>query len=172
MKQSQGIIYTSDPDALELLKEKLQRLEDRKMIMIYANRLAKSGDETGLLRILEPGLVSKLLTPDVFGKLGFPDYSLARIKADIRRVKKRLNQINEIKNREPSIEMVNDIRILEDIESMRIRLYFPRKPSMDIINTLKSHGFHWSPRQRAWQRLISREAKYWAYKIGHSCEMI
>ena len=166
-----AVIYSSDPEAIEKLQNKLSRLENRKSFMLCANTLVSKGDKAGLLELFAPGLAQKLLTPDVCGNTGFPAYSIAKINADIRRTKARIKQIGSIKSTGPSIEMLNDICIIEDIEVMRIKLHFPSKPSPEVLRRLKTHGFHWSPRETVWQRLISPEARYWAYKIAQGSKV-
>lgn len=50
------------------------------------------------------------------------------------------------------------VRIIEDIEDMRLRLIFPGKPDEATRAMLKSQGFRWSPRAGAWQRLLNGHA--------------
>ncbi len=42
--------------------------------------------------------------------------------------------------------------ILNNTELERVQLYFSEKPSEEIRTELKSTGWHWSPRNQAWQR--------------------
>ena len=41
----------------------------------------------------------------------------------------------------------------------RYRFIFDGKPEQEIIATLKSNGFKWSPKNSAWQRQITSNAK-------------
>ena len=42
--------------------------------------------------------------------------------------------------------------VVDNIEQQRVQILFPGKPSAEIISYLKSHGFRWSPFNKAWQR--------------------
>ncbi|MBN1892323.1 MAG: DUF3560 domain-containing protein [Clostridiales bacterium] len=163
-------IYSSDAGAIDTLKEKLAKLEENHELMVRANRLVKKGDRASLEILIGPELADKLATPDVFGVMGFPAYAIAKNRANARRIKKRIKDLEVIKNAKDTEDEINGIGIIEDVTDMRIRLVFPDKPSPDVIKSLKSHGFRWSPRARAWQRLISSEARYWAYKIAQAVQ--
>lgn len=55
------------------------------------------------------------------------------------------------------------VQVIEDVAADRLRIVFQVKPSREIIDTLKRHGFRWSPRNRAWQRKLTNNAR-WAAK--------
>lgn len=44
------------------------------------------------------------------------------------------------------------VRVENDAEDCRVRLYFNGKPSADVRTELKRNGFRWSPSNEAWQR--------------------
>lgn len=50
--------------------------------------------------------------------------------------------------------------IVQDLESQRINILFDGKPSQEIINEVKSHGFKWSPRFSQWTRKLTPNAVY------------
>jgi hypothetical protein len=42
----------------------------------------------------------------------------------------------------------------------RIQIKHNEKPPREIINRIKSNGFHWSPSNKVWQRQITEQAIY------------
>lgn len=57
------------------------------------------------------------------------------------------------------------LKIIENTEENRLQLIFDGKPSAEIINLLKHNAFKWSPRFKAWQRVLTPNAKYVLKKI-------
>lgn len=55
---------------------------------------------------------------------------------------------------------VDGVRIVENTEENRLQLFFDGKPEADIIALLKQHAFKWSPRFKAWQRILTPNAKF------------
>ena len=53
----------------------------------------------------------------------------------------------------------------EDQEIMRVQLIFPGKPDDETRDVLKHNGFHWSPRNGAWQRQLNDAGKYAAHRV-------
>lgn len=60
---------------------------------------------------------------------------------------------------------VNGVRVIEDQIIDRLQLVFDGKPSPDMIATLKSRGFKWSPKNSAWQRQLTDNARAAAKRI-------
>lgn len=90
---------------------------------------------------------------------------IANCRTEIRRVKKRIEELGQ-KEEIPDIDKeINGIRIASDKLENRIRLYFPSKPSEEVRAKLKSRGFRWSYYNNAWQRQISNQAIYLAEQI-------
>lgn len=103
-----------------------------------------------------------MLTPDVLGRIGYPDYALKNNSAEIRRVKKRIIAMEATTNSggQPEQESHGDITLARDTDDNRLRLMFPGKPSAEIRAKLKAHGFRWSPSNNAWQRQLNPAAEY------------
>lgn len=53
--------------------------------------------------------------------------------------------------------------VLENAENKRLQLFFDEKPEETTRKILKSHGFRWAPSQKAWQRVLTNNAR-WALK--------
>lgn len=50
-------------------------------------------------------------------------------------------------------------RVEDNVELSRVQIFFPCKPSYDVLSYLKSNGFHWSPSNKAWQRQNTQEGR-------------
>ena len=56
--------------------------------------------------------------------------------------------------------MGESVKVIENTEIMRLQLVFDGKPSDDVRAALKKHGFRWSPKNEAWQRQLTDNARY------------
>lgn len=52
----------------------------------------------------------------------------------------------------------SNARVLQNKEDNRLQLFFDGKPDQPMIERLKSRGFKWSPRNKAWQRQLTPNA--------------
>ena len=85
--QDNQAIFSDDPDAVEKLTEKIERLEKRQELMKAANRLVRKEDRDGLREMgFSDTRIEQLFTPDFCCRLGFPDYELQNNGANIRRL--------------------------------------------------------------------------------------
>lgn len=120
-------ISSDDPNALNRLEEKLQKLIAKQEFMKAENKK----------------------TP---GK--FESFRLSNNNANIRRIKQRIEQLMRIDAMESTDEVINGIRIFRNVPGNRMQLFFPDKPSDEIRSILKANGFRWSPLEGAWQRQL------------------
>ena len=51
-------------------------------------------------------------------------------------------------------------KVINDFQDERIKIYFDEIPSIEIREKLKSNGWRWSPRNKAWQRKNTNNAIY------------
>jgi hypothetical protein len=65
---------------------------------------------------------------------------------------------------------VNGVRVIEDQVIDRLKLVFDGKPDAETIALLKSRGFKWSPRNTAWQRQLTDNARCAAERILKTME--
>jgi hypothetical protein len=54
--------------------------------------------------------------------------------------------------------MIGDVKVMQNTADNRLQLFFPSKPDEEMIQKLKSRGFKWSPRNKAWQRQLTPNA--------------
>ena len=178
-----GGISSDDPEAINKLREQLAGIEKAQRDMKRANlairRNAKEGEAAQLAALVELGYSEamglQMLKPDFCGRVGFPGYALSNNNANARRIRERIAQLEQraaaaAQNPEPVEQVIGGVRMVEDIEDNRLRLFFDGKPTEAVRDTLKRNGFRWSPTSGAWQRQLSNGAKYAAQcvlqKIG------
>jgi hypothetical protein len=162
---------------LEEIKAKLEACEAKQTRMKAVNailRRYKYADRPELRVALEPhgvtgALVTMLLQPDACGRRGYADYKLVNNGAQVRRWKTELEAEERRLARaevQPSSErVVNGVRLEENVEDNRLRLYFPGKPDAETITLLKRNGWHWSRTNGAWQRQLTQNARYNAERV-------
>ena len=164
-------ILSSDENAIELLEEKLENLTDMQERMKAANKAIGLKDtEKGNEQLRSMGYsdeqIKELREPDFCGRVGYPDYALTNNNANIKRVKGRLESLKKEKSRETSENEVADlpgVTIKENVEEMRLQLFFEGKPEPEVRDILKRQAFKWSPRNGCWQRQLTNNAR-WAAK--------
>lgn len=64
------------------------------------------------------------------------------------------------KPKESTEREIKGVRIVENTEENRLQLFFDGKPAAEVITLLKQHAFKWSPRFKAWQRVLTPNAKF------------
>jgi hypothetical protein len=141
-------ISSADPDALEKLNKKLERLQAEHAEHLKANKAAAAEVKAGRASYAY-GTFGAVTTTD--GK-HFPTYFTGNETAEIRRIKGRIETLKKQKEAPDKKESGDGWNLYEDSEAGRICFEFDGKPEQNIINSLKSYGFRWSPRLKRWQR--------------------
>jgi hypothetical protein len=161
------VVYSDDPEALAKVQEKLEKLTRKQELMKATNAILRGKgsleDKEKDLAALgySPMQTASLFEPDCFGVLGYAPYQLSNNNAEIRRLKGRLVELE----REAQREAVEDeaflpgVRLEENKEDARLRLFFEDKPNDEARELLKKHGFRWAPSVGAWQRLLNANAR-------------
>lgn len=159
-----GGISGDDPNALDKLREKRDRLVKHQELMKAANAAIRMKDtEEGDRRLTEMGFdareIAELRKPDWCGRVGYPDFELSNNSANIRRIEGRIKEL-EKRETEPVPEGWKfdggEVVINKDVN--RVQIIFDGKPDPDVRNELKSEGFRWAPSQGAWQRQLTDNA--------------
>lgn len=168
-----GGISGDDPEAISKLKVKLQGLIAAQDAMKKANAVIRQrmGDEDAQIDgILALGCFTNeqardLVRPDYAAHVGFPAYALQNNNANIQRVKKRIKELEQASERQP-VELAKDgYTYREDVEDNRAMFIFEGKPEKATRDTLKRHGFRWSPTRGAWVRQLSNAAIWQARAV-------
>lgn len=152
-------ILSGDSDAVVRLRseiDKSEKLRDRmKELNATIRKHAKAGVDAQAAALVAAGLsegaARGLLAPDFAGRIGFADFELTNLGANIRRMKARLGAL-AVTKATPDAEVRGESGItLEDAPAdNRVRLYFPGKPDISVRSALKASGFRWSPSIGAW----------------------
>jgi Domain of unknown function (DUF3560) len=162
--ESNRSIFSDDPDAIEKLKAKITAAIKRQDFMKAGNKIVKNKKlttEQKTEQLKAAGHSALILQPDFCGRVGYADYELTNNNANIRRMKQRLDQlekalvnaveIGDTDEEYPDLDLI--VRHARTIN--RLQLIFSKKPSLEIRNLLKSHGFRWAPSEAAWQRHLN-----------------
>lgn len=170
--EANDAIRSDDPDAIDALLAKIEQAEANHELMVAVNKVIKNKklDEAAKReQLAEFGYtdaqITRLMTPDYLRRVGFPDYALTNDSANIRRMKKRVEELKARNAMKPVDETIGDVRMWDDVIENRLKLEFPGKPDEDTRKALRHAGFVWSPTNRAWQRMRSASAQWRARKI-------
>jgi len=143
--------FSDDPDAIEQLTEKINKAQKNQDLMRAANKIIKRkpSNESTPDKVVEllgldfkDGHIQKLFTRDFCGRYGFPDYVMTGNSANIRRLKKRIEDIQRRENRTNAAQTSQSGILIEGTEYIRVT--FSEKPEYEIISALKAAGFRWS----------------------------
>jgi len=169
--ESGSAISSDNPDAIQLLKDKLAGLEKNQELMKACNKITgnkKLSDPEKVEKLMALGLkestANEILIPH-YGRAGIPSYKLTNNSAVIRSTKERIAQLEKIAAVPESSEEINGVTLKIVPDDNRVKILFPAIPSEEMRKNLKMRGFHWSPTEKAWMRQISNGAIYWAKEI-------
>jgi hypothetical protein len=160
-------IFSDDPNALDKLKLKLEALESLQELMKATNNIIRKNktEEKRKEALKNIGFsderIAQLLTPK-FNGIGYPSYKLTNNNANMRRIKERIKQLEKVATLETKEEIIQDIKILLNVEANRVQIFFPSIPSENTRKKLKSRGFRWCRSEQAWQRHLNQ----WAFIIA------
>ena len=136
------VIKCGDSNAVELLRSKVERLEADQERMKEENRQARI----------------------VGDPVPHPTWELTNNRQNLNSAKKRLKVLEAQKEAGTKTDEVTimgeSVKVIENTEIMRLQLVFDGKPSDDVRAALKKHGFRWSPKNEAWQRQLTDNARY------------
>lgn len=174
-------VSSDDPEALDALAKKLAGLEEKRAIFKKANKLLRQKGITSERLAAAMGwkeeTALKVMEPDFAGRRGFPAYELTNLGANIRRVRKRIEQLEKAAA-EPEREPIEGEgwRIEEDKDENRIRVILD-KQHPDGRAVFKRLGFRYSRRNEAWQRHLNNAGRHAAgqavgklFRLGENTE--
>lgn len=169
MSYKNNIISSDDPQAIEKLTEKLQKCEKEQDFMKKANAYYKKNGTTkgcdGISDELTAKLDARVQESYSWAKQPFPSYRITNNGAEIRRIKKRIENIEANKGTEFVGWKFNGGEAVINEDKNRLQLLFDEKPSDEQRATLKVNGFRWAPSDKAWQRQLNQNAFYAANRI-------
>jgi hypothetical protein len=160
-------VKLGDSDAVERLKEKLtKRLKDQER-MKAVNEAYRKGtlSELGFTTERIARLEAQIASAHSWEKQPYPAYMLKNNGAEIRRLKKRIDEVAATQADEHKETKVGGIRVVENPELGRIQLYFPSKPDEATREKLKAAGFRWASSEGAWQRHLNSVGRCTAERV-------
>jgi len=169
-----GGISSDDPKAIDKLSHRIAELKKEQEHMKKANKIVRSKKLTKEEKIKELKKLGydqfdaeKLFKEDFLGRNAYPSYLLSNNSANIRRLEQRKAMLEEQRSKKTETKTIaTGVRIEDNVEDNRLRIYFDSIPDEKIRTELKSRGFRWSPKNKAWQRYRSNSANYWAEQIA------
>lgn len=154
-------IMSGDDDAIERLEKRIEYCAEMQRIMKEGNKIIRSKKLTHEEKVTElmkfkvkESAARNWLEPDDCGHYGFPPEFIRSNNAELRRLRKRLAELQPIK--EAAIEHYGDlyedgVSVEDNPPENRVRIFFIGKPDDATIKDLKEHGFRWSPTKECWQ---------------------
>jgi len=163
-------ISSDDPEAIEKIRAKIDRFEDWIAQWKTINRAVRSKDPHSSLAAL--GLserrIDELLKPDFAGRVGIPDYELTNTRAEIRRLKERLSELQEAATTAaPEPVEIGGAEARWDTDENRIIVELPpgtaahpltRDEKRRRSEIMRGWGFVWSDRRTAYVRKANQRA--------------
>ena len=158
-------IQSGDKNAIEKLEIKVQKLEKEHTQKMYWNKYYK---QHGTLKGCEGLTDQQVEKIDDFIKRNpsFSPFCVVNDTANIRRYKQRIEDLQKVKESTKENEVVKSsdeielFTVAENTDTMRLQLFFDGKPDEGTRDVLKKHGFRWSPKNSAWQRQLTDNARY------------
>lgn len=177
------VIKSGDNNAIEKLQEKLNSLEKLQNEMKQANSYYKKhntlkGCDVFADRTEEE--IEKLdkIISESWDKKPFASYQLTNNNAKIRNTKARLEELEKAKEKgTQEVALITEeggelFKVVENTEIMRLQLVFDGKPSDAVRELVKKNGFKWSPKNNAWQRQLTENARYSLKRIKPELEKL
>ncbi|WP_299549118.1 DUF3560 domain-containing protein [uncultured Tateyamaria sp.] len=174
-----GGISSDDPDALDLLRDKLANLKQSQTNMKRANKVVRKWHRKGVthetegeqfaaysadLEAVAPhysaALAREMLVPKYGRVVAFESFRLTNNNARIKATEQRISQLERGAEAETTErEIFEGCTIVENTEENRLQIIFDGKPAPEVRTILKSHAFKWAPSKGAWQRQMTNAAR-------------
>lgn len=164
-----GGIRSDHPNAIGQLEQKLERLENTQKLMKDVNAFYRKNKTLDGCTLLDGERLQRLKAsmeqswhPE---PKPFPSYQLTNNNAEIRRLKKRIEELKQ--NAEVGFcgWEFHGGKAVANQDAGRLQLVFEEKPSDEHRAQLKANGFRWAPKAGVWQRLLNRQAIYAAGRV-------
>lgn len=178
--KGEAIIKSSDENAIEKLEQKLNDLVELQEGMKKANVYYKKNKTfEGFTNLKQETInnVIELMKNDWYGDKPFPTYSLTNNNAKIKNTKARIEKLKQEKEKGTQEVIVeteenSSYKVVENTDLMRLQLLFNDKPNEQVRDLLKKNGFRWSPKNSAWQRQLTENARYAFKRISDQLKEI
>lgn len=155
-------ISSDNPQAIELLEDKISKLKARQqrykdMNKYYRKHKTMLGFED--LSDEKAAEINKRIDEDYsFNKKPAPSYILSNLNSMIKSTEKRLEQLKELDEMEYEEIEFDNCTVISNDETNRVEMHFGYKPDEDVRSLLKRKGFKWSRINSCWQRLRNKNS--------------
>ena len=174
--ENSNVISSDNPDAVELLEAKLEKLLKMQDLFKAINKIVKAAKLTDAQKIeklqteckVSANQAAELLQPDFCGRVGIPSYKLSNNNGVIKNTRDRLARLKKIEALPETSETINGVRLVVSPTDNRVQMYFGGKPSAEIRDRLKRAGFRFSYTLECWQKNISGRAIHQARELLNS----
>lgn len=98
----------------------------------------------------------------------YGDFELSSLRGKIKRIQARLADLDKLQaaaQQPDNATKFDGGEIVRNAEENRLQILFDEIPDADTRDALKSNGFRWSPRNKAWQRQLTQNAEYAARRV-------
>lgn len=169
-----GPVDLKDPHAREMLEDKLSKYQNKlnvgKAMNAYYRKNKTMHGFPGMSDESADKMDAALSEAYTWAQKPLPDYEMSSLRGKIKRTQERLTELDKLQalqNENPteSAGTFEGGQIVRNAEENRLQILFDDIPSEEIRAALKSHGFRWSPRNKAWQRQLTNNAEYDAKRI-------
>ena len=159
-----GIIRSSDTNAVGLLQEKLDTLQQTQEKMKKVNAYYRKHKTLDGCPVLTKEEIEELKV-EMQASWHYQDkpylsWQLSNNNQNIHSVEERLKRLKAEKEKDNSEYDSDYFKVVENTEIMRLQLFFDGKPEADVRELVKRNGFKWSTKNGCWQRQLTDNARY------------
>lgn len=167
-----GPIDLTDPHARDLLSSRATALQEElktgKAMNAHYRKYKTMQGFPGLSDASAAEMDDGIRRCPSFMQTPFPDFELASLRRKIKTAQDRLATLDRLQaaQKSPAENIKFDGgEIVRNASENRLQILFDATPDADLRAQLKNSGFHWSPKNKAWQRILTRNALYDARRI-------
>lgn len=173
-------ISSDESDAIQKLQTKIDKAEKLQETYKAINKIVRnkklSHDEKIKKMVSDLGIkeatAKEALQPDYGGRVGIPSFALQNNNANIKRMKQRVEKLNQQRSVLSDTHQFNGGLIHDNVDANRLQIFHDEKPDAETRKKLKARGFRWAPsaegpngEKGAWQRYRSPEATRIAHEL-------
>ena len=164
-----GGISADEPDAVDKLKAKLERLEAFQDKMKAVNAYYRKHKTLDGCPDLSAEEIEKLKAEMARSWRAQPKpyegYELSNNNASIRQVKARIEELTQRAATVYEGWRFDGGEVKADREANRLQVFFDEKPDRETCSAMRHGGFRWAPSVGAWQRQLNNAAVWTAKHI-------
>jgi hypothetical protein len=155
-------ISSDDPEAIEKLEQKIERLKKKQAFMKGVNKYYRKHKTCvgfdGLSDEKAQEFDASMKKAYSWETAPFPAYKLTSINQRIKATQARIEKLQRI-DAIPAMRITfNGGEIESDNVTNRVIIRFNERQGDDVTAALKANGFNWAPSVKAWQRLRNMNA--------------